>query len=110
MGGIRKAAPPPKIFIPPKINQVTANRELSSSTTTSMSVTPQKPSPPPKVIGKKRKPTTERAGKTKMPKTIKSTLKIDTSVPKVAGPAVRKSKRAFPMMIPIVRKARKGRK
>jgi len=32
MGGVRKAAPPPPIFIPPKINQVTANVNLSSST------------------------------------------------------------------------------
>ena len=32
MGGVRKSAPPPPIFIPPKINQVQANRELSSST------------------------------------------------------------------------------
>lgn len=32
MGGVRKAAPPPPIFIPPKINQVTANANLSSST------------------------------------------------------------------------------
>ena len=46
MGGVRKSAPPPPpIFIPPKINQVQANRELS----------PKIPSPPgPQLIGKRR--------------------------------------------------------
>lgn len=79
MGGVRKSAPPPPIFIPPKINQVQANRELSSSTTTSMSVTPQKPSHAPRVIGKKRKPNLQGGSSRKMVKTIKSTLKINVA-------------------------------
>lgn len=54
MGGVRKSAPPPPIFIPPKINQVQANRELS----------PKIPSPPgPQLIGKRRASSTKGGAK-----------------------------------------------
>jgi len=49
MGSVRKAAPPPPIYIPPKINQVQADRELGTS------LSGKVPSPPaPKLIGKRK--------------------------------------------------------